>query len=339
MSVAFAKAKAVKEVAKEPAKESVIELGVLLDGFEANDWLPSNSDGATVKAAYPGGKFGKALSMDYNLKDNAQWVAVIKDVAVPGLERKAIQLQIKHTGAKKNRLEIKLVDEDGTNYGYKVDLKPNSDWEKVTVDATDFVYWWGGNPKLDNIKQVGLAVSPDEAGAGVVMIDELRLVPSLNKTAEKVKMGMVDDCESTRGWKVEFDQGGSAILNTWFGKEKDSLVLKYDLGAGNWVQMYKIQPMDLSQAATISFWMKWTGDINTVEFKVADFDRSNFGKKFEKLLNPDQWQEIKIPVSELAYLYGGDNELDAKSVMGIWIAVTRDKGGKGTVAIDSIRLQ
>ena len=322
-----------------PESGSFAELGTLLDGFEANDWIPSCSDGATVKIRYPAGKFGKAISIDYSLKDNKQWAAVIKDISVPPVETKAIQFYVKHTGGKKNKLEVKLVDEDGTNYGYKLDLKGEMDWEKVTLDATDFVYWWGGNAKLDAIKQVGFAVSPDEAGSGSVLIDELRLVPSKNVAADKIKAGTIDDCESTQGWKVEFDQGANGVLNTWFGKDKDSLVLKYDLGSGNWVQMHKLQPIEFSPNSVISFWLKWTGDINSVEFKVADFDRSNFGKKFENLSNPDQWQEIKIPVSELTYLYGGDNQLDSKNIIGIWIAVTKLKGGKGTLAIDSIRLQ
>lgn len=315
------------------------EVGVLLDGFEANDWVPSSAEGAAIRTNYVPGKFGKALSIDYDIKNNQQWVAVIKDLPVPSIDRKAIQFYVKHSGDKKNKLEVKLIDEDGTNYGYKADLKPNSDWEKITLDATDFVYWWGGNPKLDTIKQFGFAVSPEEGGIGSVLIDELRLVPSKNRLTEKIKVGLVDDCESTKGWKSESDQGATASLNTWFGKEKDSLVLKYDLGTGNWVQMYKMQPLEITPKTVISFWMKWTGEANAVEFKIADFDRSNFGKKFETLSNPDQWQEINIPVSELAYLYGGDKELDGKSVIGIWIAVTKVKGSKGTLAIDSIKLQ
>ncbi len=331
-----------KETAKTAAKAAddlLSDLGVLLDGFEANEWIPAAADGASIKPDHVPGKFGKALSLDYDLKNTQQWVAVIKDLTVPAIEGKAIQLYVKHNGLKKNKLEVKLIDEDGTNYGFKIDLKPGSDWEKIKIDATDFVYWWGGNAKLDSIKQVGFAVSPEEAGTGTVLIDELRLVPSSNRVTDKVKVGTIDDCDSTKGWKVESDQGASGVLNSWFGKQKDSLILKYDLASGNWVQMYKMQPMELTQKSVISFWMKWTGEANTIEFKIADFDRSNFGKKFENLLSPDQWQEIKIPVSELQYLYGGDKELDGKNVIGIWIAVTKSKGGKGTVAIDSIELQ
>ena len=318
---------------------SLTDMGDLLDGFEANDWVPSNSDGASVKISYVPGKVDKAISMDYSLKDSKQWVAIIKDIAIKTKTQKAVQFYLKHAGTKKNKLEIKLIDDDGTNYGVKADLKPNMDWEKVTLDMTDFVYWWGGDARFDNIKQIGFAVSPEEAGSGTVFLDELRIVPSKYRVSEKIKFGIIDDCDSTKGWKAEADQGATAALNTWFGKEKDALVLKYDLSSGNWVQLYKMIPLELNQNSIFSFYMKWTGDLNAVEFKIADFDRSNFGRKFENIQNPDQWQEIKIPVSELQYLYGGDKDLDMKNIIGIWIAVTKVKGGKGTLAVDSLKLQ
>lgn len=308
--------------------------GSMLDDFEANDWAPAMGDGATLKTSHVPGKFGKSLALEYDLKDTKQWVAVMKEIPVAGYTGKALQFWLKCSG-KVNTLEVKLVDEDGTNYGYKLPTR-NQEWELITIDMIDFSYWWGGNPKLDFVKQVGFAVSQIDGGAGTVYIDDLKLVPSTKKF---VKTGVVDSGDSLSGWKSEGDAGTTQNLSLIPGKDKDAVILNYNLEGGNWVQLYKLVPMELTSQSVFSLWLRWTGEKNVVEIKFVDKDDSNFGKRFENLAKPGEWQEIVIPVSELAYLYGGDKELNMSYVKGIYIAVSKDKGGKGMLAIDNITLK
>jgi hypothetical protein len=49
---------------------------------------------------------------------NGKWVAVSKGFAIDDFKGKAISFQMKAKGAN-NNLEVKLVDEDGSNYGVK----------------------------------------------------------------------------------------------------------------------------------------------------------------------------------------------------------------------------
>ena len=134
--------KKVRETKTAPVKETPkIIKETVLDGFEANDWLPSNADGTTIKTNLDVGlgKIGRALQIDYDLAQTKQWVAIIKDISISELDGKAIQFYLKSRGAV-NNAEVKLIDDDGTNYGYKFPLKPKDTWELVTIDLDDFSY-------------------------------------------------------------------------------------------------------------------------------------------------------------------------------------------------------
>lgn len=313
---------------------SAAATGTMLDDFEANDWAPSTGEGATLRSSHVDGKVGKGLLLEYDLKDTKQWVSVLKEIPMAGYNGKALQFWLKCAG-KTNTLEIKLIDEDGTNYGYKLPTK-TLDWQLITIDLVDFAYWWGGDPKLGFVKQLGFAISQVEGGAGTVLVDELKLIPSEKKF---MKAGIVDSCDSVVGWKSEGDLGAIQSLSVIPGKDKDAVLLNYNLAEANWVQMYKMVPMEFTPQGVLSMWVRWTGDRNTVEIKVADKDDSNFGKKYESLDKPGEWQELRIPMSELSYLYGGDKELNMQYIKGIWIAVSRNVGGKGMLAVDNITLK
>ncbi len=309
-------------------------LGAMLDDFEANDWAPSTGEGATLRSSHVEGKTGKGLYLEYDLKDTKQWVSLVKEIPMAGYNGKALQFWLKCAG-KTNNLEVKLIDEDGTNYGYKLPTK-TLDWQLVTIDLVDLSYWWGGDSKLGFVKQISFAVSQVEGGAGTVLIDELKLIPSGKKF---IKEGVVDSCDTVMGWKSEGDLGAMQSLSVIPGKDKDAVLLNFDLGNANWVQMYKMVPMEFTPQSVLTFWIRWTGDKNILEVKVADKDDSNFGKKYESIAKPGEWQEIRIPVSELTYLYGGDKDLNMQYIKGIWLAVSRDKGGKGMLAVDNIMLK
>ncbi|MBI3012375.1 MAG: CIA30 family protein [Elusimicrobia bacterium] len=313
----------------------------ILDGFEANDWLPANSDAATIKTGVvPGvGKVGKALQMDYDLKNNTQWVSLIKDIPVSDYEGKAVRFYLKTLAEKTNNLEIKLVDEDGTNFGMKLPLKSSDTWEMVTIDLTDFSYWWGGDKKLGPITQIGFAISAGEGGTGTVILDDLKLVSSWRKLQDKVKAGVIDACDSLDGWKAEMDSGATAKLVQSPGVEKQAAGMEYNFGSGKWVQMHKGYNVDLTDKSVFTFFLKWTGEENNFEFKIVDRDNTNYGKKF-RLSRGNEWQQIKIPFSELTYWWGGDDkEFDMKNLKSVWLAVSVPKGGEGSILIDTFSLE
>ncbi|MBI4218433.1 MAG: CIA30 family protein, partial [Elusimicrobia bacterium] len=83
----------------------------------------------------------------------------------------------------------------------------------------------------------------------------------------------------------------------------------------------------------------WTGEENNFEFKIVDRDNTNYGKKF-RLSRGNEWQQIKIPFSELTYWWGGDDkEFDMKNLKSVWLAVSVPKGGEGSILIDTFSLE
>lgn len=314
--------------------------GILLDGFETNDWQPANGDGCTIKLFLTGGKEGgKALKIDYDLKDTKQWVAVNKDIAIKDYEGKVFQFYVKASGSKTNNLEVKLVDEDGTNYGYKIPLAPNNQWEKVSVNMKDFTYWWGGNPKLDSVKSIYFAVAAIDGGNGTVILDDLRTIAPQKQKSESLKSGIIDFCDSLSGWAADGEEGTTHNLSLVPGKEKQAVKMDYNLNGKTFVQIHKPFPdLKISSKSIFSFHVKKDGDPCALEFKIVDKDGTNFGKRIEGFGKIDPWQEMKIPFSELSYFFGGDPQLDTKNIDGIWIAMSSGNGGKGSITIDQFKV-
>lgn len=326
----------VKEPVKQPIKE--IAVGTVIDGFESGDWTPANGEGAVIKVSMVPGKDGKALQIDYDLKESKQWVSVSKNIdPISDFSRKAIQFCMKDNCKKVNNLEVKLLDEDGTTYGFRLPIKNLDNWETVTTDISDFSYWWGGDNKLGPIKRIEFAIGYKDGDAGMILLDNLKIVPSTKKNYET---GLLNSCDSLDGWINEGSEGTSSKLSLIPGKVNQAVSLDYDIGsADGWVQFHKNFLIKLTNKSVFGFFLKWSGNQNNIEFKLADKDNSTFGKKFENLQKKDEWQLIEIPVSELTYFFGGDKELDMNNIAGIWIAVTKSQGGKGSVAIDQLSFE
>lgn len=323
---------------------SKVSKEIVLDGFEANDWLPASAEGTIIKTTLvPGmGQIGKSLQIDYDLKDSGQWIAIAKDISLGDVQGKSFRFYLKSKSLKTNNLEIKLIDEDGSTFGYKLPLDSADAWGLVTIDASDFSYWWGGDKTLGKVIQVGYAISAGNGGSGTVSLDDLRLASSSMGIKGKVSSGEVDNCDTLERWKIEGDGGTAYKLLMSMGKEKQAIGMEYDFGSGRWVQIFKALPIELTEKSVFKFYLKWTGEDNNLEFKVLDQDNSNFGKKMplSSYGAADSWIEVKIPISELGYWWGGDDKiLDMKNIKSVWFAVSVPKGGKGSLWLDSISLE
>jgi len=313
------------------------DVGLILDGFEANDWMPTSAEGTTIRTTLVSGIDGQAVEIDYDLKKTQQWVQINKDITLSTVEGKAIVFHYKVSGKRNNVLEVKLEDGDGSIYGKKIPIRPSKSWVKVLVNIGDLTYWWGGNPKLEGIQRIWFAISGGEGGKGSLILDDLRLVESERRATGKITSGLFDDCDSLEGWETDHEQGSKVKLISVAGKKRKALGIVYDLSEGSWVQVYKNFRVELKEDSVFQFYLKWTGKLNNLEFKLTDADGSVFGKKLE-LENERQWQLVKVPVSRLTYWWGGDEELDMKHVKKLWFAVSRLQGGGGSMGIDQLAL-
>lgn len=298
-------------------------------------WKVYKAEGTEAKLVKGQGKDGSGLQVEYNLGDK-DWIAFEKNIKLKLPENFVWKFSLKSTG-EENYLEVKFFDKDGSVYGTKFLLTPDGKWQDVVLNSDDFSYWWGGDENLDDVIRIGFAVSKNKGGKGVVEIDNMEIV-ELPKKAEtkKTSPDVLDDFEDKKGWQIFTAEGAKVMLKNVPGKDGNALLAEYDLTdeEGKWVAWEKRFKLDLTNKKTIKFWVKSEGENNRLEFKVIDKDGSVFGQKFEDLEN--NWQEIVIPVDELEYWWGGDEELQQPEKIGF--AVSTIDGGKGKIYVDKLQL-
>ncbi len=121
---------------------------------------------------------GEALEVTYDLK-KGNWLGIAKPAGKDLSAFKGIKFLYKGEG-KTNRLEFKIEDKDGSNFGM-VQAANMAEWTPVEIKFADVPYMWGGDKELD-LKEVRLhwAVSKqanDQGGSGKVTIAGLELIP------------------------------------------------------------------------------------------------------------------------------------------------------------------
>ncbi len=133
-------------------------------------------------------------------------------------------------------------------------------------------------------------------------------------------------------WKIGTD--AKASLNVDYRKN-NIMKFAYDLGdEGNWVQVSKKVPKK-DKLAVIMFKYKYKGDRNTLEVKLSDNDGSNFGKKLN-LSSFEKWKKVKLKIDNLEYFWGGDKHLNMEGDINLWFAVSKIRGGEGTLLIKDV---
>ncbi len=335
----FAQQKKKTETTKK--QESKSQTYIFLDNFDTiTSWKTYQAEGCVIKTSKSQGKDGSGIKIDYDLGDK-DWVAVEKEIRPPKLfpENFVIKYSLKAAG-EENYLETKLVDKDGSVYGYKFLLPIDNKWQNVEITSEeDISYWWGGDEKLDAVVRIGFAISKNTGGKGTVEIDNIEIVevPKKITVPKKVSPDVLDDFESKKGWQIFTSEEAKAFLKVVPGKDGNALKIEYDLGdaEGRWIALVKKFQLDFSKNKTFKFWVKAEGENNCLEFKVVDKDGSVFGQKYEDLEN--KWQEIVVSVDELEYWWGGDDE-ELTLPERIEFAVSSIDGGKGSIYLDKLRL-
>lgn len=328
------------------AKPATLKATVL-DNFETADWAPSSHEGTEIAAEAAPGVQGSALKVKYDLKTTGQWVQISKGFDIAGIRGKAFDFQLKGTGAS-NNLEIKLVDADGSVFGHKLmGVTSQGSWKRFRIKDQDFAYWWGGDKVLNGVREIFFAISADAGGAGEVTLDELLLVqlqPAAPQSAASgsgggasTAAGVIDDGADPAVWTTGKGDGSDCTVTSDGSEGKTSVAFKYTIPPNQWASMRKNARMTLAATDVLLLSVKMTGDPNKLEFKVIDQDDSTFAKIFEGISTTSGWLNIRVPVSELQYMWGGDNRLDMENIEFFELAVS-GPGGKGTVLLDSIKV-
>lgn len=152
---------------------------------------------------------------------------------------------------------------------------------------------------------------------------------------------ILDAPNTTEGWNVYNAEDTTVELESVPGKDGEALGIVYDIGSEGWIGIYR-DNVDLSNCKSVKFVYRGKGSSNTIEFKLEDVDGSNFGIIIKAKSDAGGWTTVEVPIDDLTYWWGGDENLDNLSNVKLHFAISKkqegDEGGSGKVAIDRIEL-
>jgi hypothetical protein len=241
-------------------------------------------------------------------------------------------------------LEVKLVDEDGSNYGVKRPILTESgDWTTINLSEAEFSYWWGGDPILGPIKDIYFAISAGDGGAGELLLSDLRMGVA-SKEGNIGKGGMIFNGQSKEGWMVAKGEGSSIWRLEVGRRRKRGKAMApeiFTIPAGQWVSIRRAnQRGSVGGQPRLVLRMKGEGDPTDVEIKLIDRDDSTFGKVFSPARGgAEKWTDVTIPLSEFAYMWGGATANWTSSLVRyLDIAISGGQGGAGKLSVSDIHV-
>ncbi len=291
---------------------------ILLDDMEnkKNWYFFADEKGSEGELISIPGKRGKAVGMEFSLGDGF-WVVIGKELNLDltGLER--LRFYYKYRGLK-NNLEIKLIDEDGSVFGIKKQIREIKDWDLMELNFSDFKYWWGGDEKLDlkKIKKIEFVISKESGGEGEFDIDEIEYKrlrgEELFKPGE-LKAGslVIDEFERidplTMYLPVKGDDSELNLRSTrqYVIEGNYSMEMEYKLKPVGAYPTYVSarwqgeKPLDWSRVKLIKVWVKGDGSGNYFRINIIDRDGEIWSYEDRKVLLYKKWQLITIPVEKL----------------------------------------
>lgn len=104
------------------------------------------------------------MEIDFSFEKGG-WVLVSNASGFPSAASSKITFDAKSEGDP-NSFEIKWVDADKSAFGWKINNFNEKEYKTFNLNFSNFTYWWGGNNKLDEVKELHIAVSQPKGGKG-----------------------------------------------------------------------------------------------------------------------------------------------------------------------------
>lgn len=171
---------------------------------------------------------------------------------------------------------------------------------------------------------------------GVIKQDMAESSSSSSSSGSTESKGqLLSGFESVDDWTTAYGESASISTKPVEGKVGKAVEITYDIGqARQWVAIHNYFDIDPSVEGSFKFWIKGSGKVNNIEFKVVDADDGNFLRYFSGMTARKNWTPVVVPLKSLQYGWGGDKRLDM--ITQVWISVTHSQGGAGTLVIDNL---
>ncbi len=243
---------------------------VVLESFDfARAFAAVPSDGVALALRPDSGVVGRALRMEFDFQGHAGYAVARRAFALPTLPSHfAITLWVRGE-ARRNTLELKLVDTTGQNVWWmrKPELVVRGEWTQLRFRSTELSFAWGplGGGAPRGIGALEVAFTAGQGGRGWLDLDELALVPLAAPVGERVRprvsassgasparvigrdffaapVGPVGSAAGASGWRSRGD--GQQSLTLDFGGTRQLSALVLDWSDSDWAVDYDIERSD-----------------------------------------------------------------------------------------------
>ena len=151
---------------------------------------------------------------------------------------------------------------------------------------------------------------------------------------------VLDDFESTSGWKTTPSDGVSLEVHEDQGVHGKSMRLDFDFhGHGGYAVIHKDIKLRVPANYEFTFAIRGPAPVNTLEFKLIDPTGDNvWWSNQPGYVFPAEWKTVTRKKRHISFAWGPVGGGDLKDVAAIEFAITAGTGGKGSVWLDDLKL-
>jgi hypothetical protein len=151
---------------------------------------------------------------------------------------------------------------------------------------------------------------------------------------------VIDDFESTNGWKVTPSDGVSLELHEDQGVHGKSMRLDFDFhGHGGYAVIHKDFKLHVPANYEFTWSIRGPAPVNTLEFKLIDPSGDNvWWSNQPGYVFPASWKTVTRKKRHISFAWGPIGGGELKNVAAIEFAITAGTGGKGSVWLDDLKL-
>ena len=151
----------------------------------------------------------------------------------------------------------------------------------------------------------------------------------------------LDTMESAAGWQAKASDGVAARASSVAGHDGTALRLDWDFShVAGYAYLRRDLPLTLPDNYAISVWVRWTGGVNNLEFKLVDASGDNvwWVSRPDIALKPG-WQKLTFRKRDITFAWGPTNDTVLRRAASVEVVVSRGRdGGKGSLDLDQLEL-
>ena len=167
------------------------------------------------------------------------------------------------------------------------------------------------------------------------------LALTLAHAAPEAAVAALDDFEDLAGWTGSASEGASVEIAQDVGQRGMSLRVDFDFGAGpGFVLVRKDVTLKLPINYAFTFELRGEAPQSTLEFKIVDpTGRNVWWHNQRDMTFPSEWQTVTVRKSRLEFAWGPAGGGEPKRVGAIEFGIAGKGPGKGSLWIDTLRLE